>query len=255
MTTDPWVIRHPLLKVRHGFFTRIGGISEGGYASLNCGLKTEDNLEHVTENRRRVAQDMGVTFPNLWGGMQIHSAKVVHVTQENKFPYEVDGAVTTDPSIAISVLTADCAPVLFTTIDGKIVGAAHAGWRGAASGILEETVTQMEKLGAKTQEIIAVIGPCIAGDRYEVQEDMRQQVLEQDASGASFFRVMSDDRYLFDLGGYCIDRLKRRRVGMSALLGRDTLTDPTCFFSHRRRTLAGGGVLGHQISSIACAKG
>ncbi|MDI2090863.1 peptidoglycan editing factor PgeF [Commensalibacter oyaizuii] len=257
MTAEPCVIRHSLLSniVRHGFFTRLGGVSEGGYASLNCGLKTEDNPAHIQKNRHIVADIMGVDPQNLWGGMQIHSTKIEYVTKENCAADEVDGGVTNDPDIAVSVVTADCGPILLSTFDGKIVGAAHAGWRGAAGGILEEVVTQMENLGAKIHEIIAVVGPCIDGSRYEVKEDMRQQVLEYDPEGSSFFKLIRDDQYLFDLGHYCIDRLKRRRVGIVAGLGRDTLTDPKHFFSHRRRTLAGGGPLGHQISAIACYKG
>ncbi|CAI3949080.1 Copper oxidase (laccase) domain (YfiH) (PDB:1RV9) [Commensalibacter communis] len=256
MSSELLVIRHSLLKdkVRHGFFTRVGGVSQGGYASLNCGIKTEDKPEHIQENRHRVAQDIGVSDEYLWGGMQVHSAKVMHVTKENCDRREVDGGVTDDPDVAVSVLTADCGPVLFTTFDGRIVGAAHAGWRGAEGGILEETVTQMEALGAKSSEIIAVVGPCIDGSRYEVKEDMKQQVLDQDPHAGVFFKHVTDDQYLFDLGHYCVDRLRRRRVAIAALIGRDTLGDETHFFSHRRRTLAGGGPLGHQISVIACHK-
>lgn len=257
MSAELLVIRHSLLKdkVRHGFFTRVGGVSQGGYASLNCGIKTEDNPEHIAENRHRVAQDIEVADSHLWGGLQVHSAKVKYVTKENCERCEVDGGVTDDPDVAVSVLTADCGPVLFTTFDGRIVGAAHAGWRGAAFGVLEETIAQMEALGAKTNEIIAVVGPCIEGSRYEVKDDMRLQVLEQDSHAGVFFKQVTDDQYLFDLGHYCVDRLRRRHVAIAALLGRDTLSDETHFFSHRRRTLAGGGVLGHQISAIACNKG
>lgn len=256
MSAEILGIRHSLLqsKARHGFFTRLGGVSQGGYASLNCGIKTEDNPDHIIENRHRVAQEMGVADPYLWGGMQVHSTKVMYVTKNNCDRQEVDGGVTDDPDVVVSVLTADCAPVLFSTFDGRIVGASHAGWRGAAFGILEETISQMEALGAKTNEIIAVVGPCIDARHYEVREDMRQQVLDQDSHGGIFFKQVKDDQFLFDLGHYCVDRLRRRRVAIAALLGRDTLKDETHFFSHRRRTLAGGGPLGHQISAIACSK-
>ncbi|CAK7192479.1 Polyphenol oxidase [Commensalibacter sp. Nvir] len=257
MSISNGVIRHPLLSntVRHGFFTRLGGVSKGEYASLNCGLKTDDNFNCIKENRKRVARVMHVDPLFLWGGLQIHSTKVLCITKENNVLQEADGAVTNDPNIAVSVVTADCAPVLFSSFDGKIVGAAHAGWKGAAFGILEELITKMEELGAKTREITAIVGPCIDGNRYEVKEDMRRQVLEQDFKSHSFFRQINKEHYLFDLGHYCVDRLSRRRVGIVALLGRDTLSNPKYFFSHRRRTLSGGGALGHQISAIACAEG
>lgn len=254
MEKKPVAIQHSLLaqSAHHGFFTRIGGVSQGDYASLNCGYKSGDKPEYIAENREIVANYMGVSTQYLWGGMQIHSNKIIHVTKQDCFPYEADGAVTTDPDIAISVVTADCAPVLLSTQQGDIVGAAHAGWRGAAHGILEEVIDQMHSLGAKIKDIIAVVGPCIAATHYEVQEDMRREVLRQDPDGKVFFTPVREGYYLFDLGHYCVDRLKRKRVGIAALLGRDTFMNSTYFFSHRRRVLEKKTILGHQISSIVC---
>lgn len=255
---DSWVIRHPMLsqcQVRHGFFTRNGGVSVQAFTSLNCGLKTEDDPKAVQENRRRVAKEMGVAAECLWGAVQIHSTKVIAVKVGDKTTYEADGAITTEPDIAISVLTADCAPVLFSTPDGKMVGAAHAGWRGAAFGILEATIDQMVSAGAKAETITAVIGPCISAKGYEVREDMRSEVIGQDPSGTPYFASVGEGFYKFDLAGYCLHRLKRRGLIHCAALNLDTLSNEAHFFSHRRRVLAGGGPLGLQISSIACRKG
>lgn len=254
MENKPVVIQHPLLaqSTHHGFFTRIGGVSQGEYASLNCGFKSGDKPECIAKNRKIAADYMGVSAQYLWGGMQNHTAKIIHVTKENCLPDEADGAVTTDPDIAISIVTADCAPVLLSTRQGDIVGAAHAGWRGAAAGILEEVVDQMHLLGANHKDIVAVVGPCISSAHYEVQDDMRSEILRLDPEGKVFFTPIRDGHYLFDLGHYCVDRLKRKRVGVTALLGRDTFMNPTYFFSHRRRLQAKKAVLGLQISSIVC---
>ncbi|MCT6852766.1 MAG: peptidoglycan editing factor PgeF [Commensalibacter sp.] len=254
MNCKPLAIQHSLLSniVRHGFFTRIGGVSQGEYTSLNCGLKSGDNPHLIMENRKIVAEYMKVSPNYLWGGLQIHSNKVLWITKSNCIPVEGDGAVTTDPDIAISVVTADCAPVLFSTKTGDIVGAAHAGWRGAACGILENVVDQMEALGADRQDIIAVVGPCIAVTHYEVREDMRNEVLRQDPDGRVFFTPVREGYYLFDLGRYCIDRLRRKHVGIAAITGRDTFMDTTHFFSNRRRVMERKAVFGHQISTIAC---
>lgn len=254
MKHKPLAIQYPLLSriVRHGFFTRIGGVSQGEYTSLNCGFKSGDDPELIKENRKIIAEYMQVSPHYLWGGLQTHSNTVFHISKSNCIPAEGDGAVTTDPEIAISVVTADCAPVLFSTKKGDIVGAAHAGWRGAAGGILENIVDQMMALGTKSQDIMAVVGPCIAVAHYEVQEDMRNAVLRQDPDGKIFFTPIREGYYLFDLGHYCVDRLRRKHVGIAALLGRDTFMDSSHFFSHRRRIQEGKAVLGHQISTIAC---
>lgn len=254
MKQSPVVIQHPLLSqyARHGFFTRIGGVSQGEYAALNCGMKSGDKAEYIAENRRIVAEHMGTEADLLWGGLQVHGTHIKRISRASHAICEADGAVTDDPDVVISVVTADCAPVLLSTKDGKIVGAAHAGWRGAADGILETVVDRMIGLGAESQDIVAVVGPCIAVTHYEVRDDMRQQVLEQDPLGQIFFTPVRDGFYLFDLGRYCVDRLRRKHVGIAALLGRDTFSDPQHFFSHRRRVVENGTVIGHQISAIAC---
>ena len=268
MGADP-VMRHqapggaqflasPLLAaldgVRHGFFTRKGGVSEShpgqDWGSLNCSHNSGDAPEALIENRRRVAEAVGVQPAHLLGVTQVHSADVVRVDA----PWApgaggvADALVTRRAGIGLGVVTADCAPVLFADADAGVIGAAHAGWRGASGGVLEATLAAMAELGADS--VTAVVGPCIGPDSYEVGEDMREQVLGLDASAEGFFRPGRGDRFLFDLPGYCTSRLTRGGARAGAL-GCDTLSDAEHFYSHRRRTLAGGGRIGHQISVIA----
>ncbi|GBQ87802.1 peptidoglycan editing factor PgeF [Gluconobacter albidus] len=247
------VLTGSVLRVPHGFFTRLGGVSLAPYDSLNCSLSSQDDLANVTENRARVAQAIGVEPDHLLGLKQTHSDITVPVTAETSLwvagAGEVGDALVTDrPEIGVSVITADCGPVLLSSEDGRIVGVAHAGWRGAAGGILESVVAQMVALGAVG--IRAVVGPCIAPASYEVGPDMRDAVLAYGAEGEIFFRsAPRAGHFLFDLPGYCGFRLEQAGVRTVQILGVDTLTDPR-FFSHRRRTLAGGGHIGHQISAI-----
>ncbi|MBS1092793.1 peptidoglycan editing factor PgeF [Gluconobacter sp. Dm-74] len=247
------VLTGSVFKVPHGFFTRLGGISPAPYDSLNCSLSSQDDPANVAENRARVARAIGVEPDHLLGLKQTHSDITVPVTTET--PLWVagtgqagDALVTDRPEIGIGVITADCGPVMLSSEDGRIVGAAHAGWRGAAGGILESVVAQMVALGAVG--IRAVVGPCIAPASYEVGPDMRDAVLAYGAEGEIFFRsAPRAGHFLFDLPGYCGFRLEQAGVRTVQILGVDTLTDQR-FFSHRRRTLAGGGHIGHQISAI-----
>jgi YfiH family protein len=241
---DPW---------RHGFFTRIGGVSAGPFASLNCSVNSGDAPEALHENRRRVAEAMGVAPDRLLGITQVHGDGVATVA-EPWAPGEgprADAMVSDRPGLALGIITADCGPVLFADRSRGIVGAAHAGWRGAVGGVLEATVAAMRALGA--QEIVAVVGPCIGQASYEVGPELRQAVARagvvSDADG--FFTAGQGDRSQFDLAGYCVARLRACGVKAAEALGCDTRADEHRFFSHRRRTLAGGGPIGHQISVIA----
>ncbi len=253
--TGPVFLQAALLSpVRHGFFTRIGGVSEGPYASLNCSNSTGDAPDALRENRRRVAEAMGVAPDRLLGITQVHGDAVATVAEPWR-PGEgprADAMVTDRPGLALGVITADCAPVLFADRARGIVGAAHAGWRGAAGGILEATVAAMRRLGA--EGIAAAVGPCIAQESYEVGPELRDAVVAagtvHDPDG--FFLPGRDDRLLFDLPGYCTARLRACGVERVGSLGCDTRTDEARFFSHRRRTLSGGGPIGHQISVVAC---
>ena len=242
------------VSVPHGFFTRRGGVSEGPFSSLNCSLSGADPRENVLENRARAARAIGAEPAMLSGLTQVHGADVAVVTQ----PYapgtgpRADAMVTAGKGIALGIVTADCAPVLFADAARGVVGAAHAGWRGAVSGVLEATLEAMAGLGAR--DIVCAIGPCIRQASYEVAADMRDVVLGHAVSDARFFAAgQSEGRWQFDLAGYCAARLQRRGVAGVEIIDADTLAEPERFFSHRRRTLQGGGPIGHQISIVALA--
>ncbi len=240
-----------VLSCPHGFFTRRGGVSAGPYASLNCSLSGQDAPEAVRENRALVAQRLGAGPANLVGVTQVHGAAVA--VAETPWPYgagpRADAMVTDRPGLALGIVTADCTPVLLADLRAGVVGAVHAGWRGAVAGVLEATVEAMVRLGARPGSIAAAIGPCIRQPSYEVGPDLREAVLAHDAAGAAFFIEGARlDRWQFDLAGYCRTRL--RGVAQVEVIDADTLADADRFFSHRRRTLAGGGPIGHQISAI-----
>lgn len=252
--TRPAPLTSPLLApARHGFFTREGGVSTGPYASLNCSTRSGDDPANLAENRRRVAECLNVAPEKLLGVTQIHCPRVITV----ETPWapgegeQADAMVTRLTDVALGVITADCAPVLFTSKDGQTVGAAHAGWRGALAGVLEATLEAMQALGVKPTDVRAVVGPCIAQESYETGEDMHTAITSADPQAARFFTPGKPGHYQFDLAGWCVFRLERAGIGQVAALGVDTRADEKRFFSHRRRTLAGGGPIGHQISVIA----
>jgi YfiH family protein len=241
------------LPFRHGFFTRRGGVSVGAFASLNCSLSSGDAREAALENRARVAHAIGADPVNLVSLYQVHGATAVRV-EAPRLPGQGprgDAMVTNRPGIALGVVTADCTPVLFADERAGVVGAAHAGWRGALAGILEATLAAMETLGADVSRTIAAIGPCIGQASYEVAADLRDAVLARNAADARFFADgVRAGRWQFDLGAYCAARLDVAGVGRVEVLGIDTLAREQDYFSHRRRTLAGGGPIGHQMSVI-----
>jgi YfiH family protein len=242
------------LRVPHGFFSRQGGVSGGPYASLNCSLSGGDARDAVLENRARAARAIGAKPDRLVGLMQVHGADVVTVTAPwppGNGP-RADAMVTVRPDIALGIITADCAPVLLVDTEAGVAGAAHAGWRGAAAGVIEATVTAMTQLGATPATIVAAIGPCIGQSSYEVGPDLRNTVLVQDPGHARFFAAgYREAHWQFDLAGYCAARLAATGVRSVSVLGLDTAADEAMFFSYRRRTLGGGGPIGHQISVIA----
>ena len=230
------------LAAPHGFFTRAGGVSAGPFASLNCSVSSADDPAAVAENRRRAAAAVGVE--RLAGLTQVHGAEVAVVDEPWLAGPRADAMVTRRPGIGLAIVTADCAPVLFT--GPGVVGAAHAGWRGALAGVLEAVVAAMGGKG-----VHAAVGPCIGPGSYEVAADLRDAVLAQDLASARFFAAGRPGHWMFDLPGYCAARLAAAGATVE-VLGADTLPDPARFFSHRRRTLAGGGPIGHQVSVIAC---
>ncbi|WP_270936996.1 peptidoglycan editing factor PgeF [Falsiroseomonas oryzae] len=242
------------LPVPHGFFTREGGVSTGRFASLNCSLSGRDDSDAVRTNRARAADALALPPAALVGLTQVHGIAVAELREpwpETARP-EADALVTDRPGLLLGIVTGDCAPVLFADEAAGVVGAAHAGWRGAAAGVLEATVDAMERLGARRGRIAAAIGPCIGQASYEVGPDLRDAVLARNPADARFFAPgRREDRWWFDLPGYCLARLQAAGIAAAAWCGRDTLAEEDRFFSHRRSTLAGGGPIGHQLSAIA----
>jgi YfiH family protein len=230
------------LPARHGFFTRQGGVSAGPYESLNCSFSSDDPA-HVRQNRALVAAAIGA--PTLLGVKQVHGTTVINVTAGWENGPQADAMVTATAGLALGIITADCAPVLFAA-DG-VVGAAHAGWRGAAAGILESTVTIMQLLGAKT--ITAAIGPCIHQASYEVSADLRDPILARTPTAEPLFTPGRPGHWHFNLPAYCAARLAALGI-VTEILPHDTCADEANFFSHRRRTLRGEPHIGHQISVI-----
>ena len=239
----------------HGFFTRQGGVSDGVYGSLNAGYGSDDDGAKVAENRRRIAAQLGVDNQHLLTIRQWHSADAVVADKpwDARRPPDGDAVVTDKPGIAAAVLTADCTPVLFSSADGGVVGAAHAGWKGAIGGILDTTVARMKRLGAK--DIHAVIGPTISQLNYEVGPEYRAQFVERDAASDRFFIPSEKSgHFMFDLPGFVrarLDDLELASIEDTALC---TYADEQRFFSYRRTVHRGEPDYGRQLSAI-CIKG
>jgi len=236
--------------LRHGFFTRRGGASSGVFSGLNCGPGSSDQSEIVSINRTRVAAAMQVAPDHLVTVHQVHSADVARVTAPLQERPRADGLVTATPGLALAVLTADCQPVLLADAEAGVVGAAHAGWRGARDGVLEATVEAMEALGAARARIVAVIGPSISQRNYEVGPDLLEDVLADDPESARFFANGEGDRYQFDLPGYGLWRLRRAGTGHAEWTRHCTYADPDRFYSYRRATHEGAADYGRLISAI-----
>jgi YfiH family protein len=254
--TLPAAIHHPLLAlpgVRHGFFTREGGASSGLYASLNCGVGSNDERALVLENRARVTHALGVRPERLATPYQIHSDVTITVSEvwePGKGP-KADAVVTDRPGIAIGVGSADCGPILFTDAKASVVGAAHSGWRGAVGGILESAIRAMEGLGAKREDIVAVLGPTISGRNYEVGPDLVAAFEKADSDNVRFFTPAArPGHHMFDLPAYIVSRLKAAGV-TAADIGLCTYADPARFFSYRRTTHRGEADYGRLLSAIA----
>lgn len=240
------------INTPHGFFTRAGGISDGIYASLNCGPGSGDVREHVQENRRRIATHFGTNVKQLLTLYQTHSADVVTLSKPwEDSPPRADALVTKTPGIILGILTADCAPVLFSDAQNGVIAAAHAGWKGACEGIIEETVSVMETLGATRETITAAIGPCIAQESYEVDEAFHTRFLERNAAYAHyFFRSAKNAHYQFDLKAFVSSRLVDSGVRNNVVSVEDTYASADRFFSYRRTCHAGEKDYGRQISAV-----
>lgn len=236
-------------EIAHGFFGRTDGVSDGIYASLNCGLGSADDTTHVIENRRRVQSALGADA--LCTLYQVHSAKAVVIDKPWITGPEADAMVTRTKGIALGILSADCAPVLLADGEAGVIGAAHAGWKGALAGIVEAAISTMEKLGARRRRIAAAIGPCISQANYEVDDAFRKRFVEADAANARFFGVGTRAGHCqFDLDGFVADRLNRAGVDNVSRLSRCTYAHETEFFSFRRATHRGETDYGREISAI-----
>lgn len=284
MTDNMWVTARniaALSGIAHGFCTRHGGVSTGRYASLNTAYSTEDDAANVAENRARITHALGMTA--LVAASQVHGVRVVEVTEpwSREHTPEADAMVTRTPGLLLGIQTADCAPILFADAEAGVVGAAHAGWRGALDGVAEETVVAMEKLGAQRARVVAAIGPCIGAASYEVGAEFRAEFANKNAGYAAFFLTPPPAggrtggglnqplqgvlrshpnpppagegifrKYHFDLKGFIAAQLEACGITRVELLPQDTLTDAEDFFSHRRATLEGDARTGRQMSVI-----
>jgi len=246
----------PLANIRHAFFTRSGGVSPGVYASLNGGVGSNDRPENVAENRARMAAILGVSPARLLTAYQIHSPDVV-VAEE---PWtrdtrpRADAIVTRVPRLAIGVSTADCGPLLLADGDARVIGAAHAGWRGALTGVIEATIAAMERLGADRKTMAAALGPTIRQPNYEVGPEFVERFFSADAGNARFFAASQKREHaLFDLAGYIGARVRRAGIAQFEDLGLCTYAEPERFFSYRRTTHNGEPDYGRHINAIALA--
>ncbi|MFS4580565.1 peptidoglycan editing factor PgeF [Phaeobacter sp. C3_T13_0] len=239
---------------KHGFFTRRGGASSGIFAGLNCGLGSSDQREAVNINRTRAAAAMEAEPEALGRVNQVHSADVLTVTDAQQDNLQggtrADAMVTNVPGVVLSILTADCQPVLFHDAEAKVVGAAHAGWRGTLDGVLEATLDAMEQMGAKRQNTRAVIGPSISQSAYEVGPEFFDNFMMQDPENARFFTNGQGDRYLFDLPSLGLHRLRSAGVEEAIWTGHCTYSDPDRFYSFRRATHKKEADYGRLISCI-----
>ena len=240
-----------LAPVKHGFFSRRGGASSGVFAGLNCGYGSSDQTEIVTLNRRRVADAMDVAPEALVGIHQVHSPDVLTVDAPlTGDKPKADALVTATPGLALTILTADCQPVLFCDPDANVIGAAHAGWRGALDGVLEATLDAMEALGATRENTRAVIGPSISQAAYEVGPEFLDAFMAESSENSRFFANGTEDRMQFDLPAFGLHKLRQAGVGQAEWTRHCTYSDPDRFYSYRRTTHAKEADYGRLISAI-----
>jgi YfiH family protein len=242
-------------EVAHGFFTREGGVSGGIYASLNCGLGSGDDKTMVTENRRRALGKLALAGDRLRTVHQVHGKAVFTIDAETApAPKAADASATRLRGVALGILTADCAPVLFADAEAGVIGAAHAGWKGTLIGVLEAAVEAMEALGARRKKIGAVVGPCIAQESYEVGPEFPKPFLDEDVANRVYFSPAARaGHFQFDLAGYVTAQLGRLGLGEVAAVNLDTYADEPRFFSYRRTCHRQEKDYGRQISMIALA--
>jgi len=245
------IITSDALNTRHGFFTRIGGASAGIFAGLNCGPGSSDQDDVVQMNRHMVAKSLGVTDENLATLYQIHSPKVITLDAPlTGARPKADAMVTKTKGLALGILTADCAPILFYDRTSRTIGAAHAGWKGALSGVIGAVIRAMEALGADRQTIHATVGPCISQQSYEVGQEFLEAFIAEGMRYSEFFAQGEGDRYQFDLPRFCLHQLRAEEIGQANWSGHCTYADEERFFSYRRATHRHEPDYGRQISAI-----
>lgn len=244
--TDP-----ALAPFTHGFFTRKGGASSGIFEGLNCGQGSSDLSEAVALNRTRAAEAMGLESNALVSVHQVHSPDVVHVTAPLSEKPKADAMVTATPGLGLAILTADCEPVLFADPKAGVIGAAHAGWKGAAAGVLDNTIDAMEALGAKAENIHAVIGPCISQRAYEVGQEFFESFTDDDMDNSQFFsNGAAEGKYQFNLPAFGLSRLRARGLASASWSGHCTYSDEPRFYSYRRTTHRAEKDYGRLVSII-----
>lgn len=244
------ILTSDALPVRHGFFTRMGGASSGVFSGLNCGVGSSDQAEIVEINRSRVVAALDLAPGHLVTLHQVHSAEVVRVDGPLPDRPRADAMVSAVPGIGLGILTADCQPVLFCDRQAGVIGAAHAGWRGARDGVLEATLAAMTALGARPENTSAVIGPTISQRAYEVGQEFFESFQADDPASVRFFANGSGGKVLFDLPGYGLARLRAAGIGQAEWTGHCTYSDAGRFFSYRRSTHAREADYGRLISVI-----
>jgi len=249
LTLTP-ILADSLDGINHGFFTREGGVSTGVYAGLNGGQGSQDTAEAVAENRARIAAHLAVE--RLISVHQVHSdrAEVVSGPWVGAKP-QADAMVTNRSGTALAILTADCAPVLFADRNAYVIGAAHAGWKGALTGVLEATIDAMVGLGAERERIAAVVGPAISQSAYEVGPEYVERFIDEDPEHARFFARGTGNRAMFDLPGFCLHRLREAGVGSAEWTGHCTYADEDRFYSYRRTVHRGEPDYGRLVAAIA----
>jgi YfiH family protein len=242
-------------NLRHGFFTRKGGVSDGIHQGLNVGFGSDDHPERVAENRKRAAAAFGVGTDRLTTVYQVHGTDVAvldrPLDRERDDIPRADAMVTNVPDVMLGILTADCTPVLFCDPVAKVIGAAHSGWRGSFAGVSESTVSAMEELGAARDQIVAAIGPCIGRASYEVDSGFRDTILSGPQGDEDLFDPSTrSGHFMFDLPEYVYRRTVATGIAKVDLLARDTLAEEDLFYSYRRNTLRQKPDYGRQLSAI-----
>jgi len=259
-STTPHFLTSPVFEkgngIRHGFLTRAGGVSTGLYRGLNCGLGSRDVPEKVIENRSRALKMLKLDHTTLVTCYQVHSPEAVDVrdpwTSENA--PEADGMVSTNPKVALGILTADCAPVLFADPDNGVVGAAHAGWKGALGGITDKVIEMMVSKGAVRENVAAAVGPTISQASYEVGAEFQARFADVDPANTQYFTAgRQEDKFQFDLPAYVADRLRQAGLSKISVSDRDTCAEEAIFFSYRRSVHNEENDYGRGLSVIALA--